>query len=61
MNRDILGTWLLSVLLEHRRDAYITTIRADGVSPDLLGMTQAVSEDTVRRALDALEDTAGAD
>jgi len=60
-NRDILGTWLLSVLSGHRRYAHITTIRADGVSPDLLGMTQAVSEDTVRRALDAREDTAGAD
>lgn len=60
-NRDILGAWLLSVLSGHRRYAHITTIRADGVSPDLLGMTQAVSEDTVRRALDAVEDTAGAD
>jgi hypothetical protein len=60
-NRYILGTWLLSVLSGHRRDAHLTTIRADGVSPDLLGMTQAVSEDTVRQALDAVEDTAGAD
>ena len=35
-NRDILGTWLLSVLSGHRRYAHITTIRADDVSSDLL-------------------------
>lgn len=45
-SRDILGTWLLS---GHRRYAHITTIRADGVNPGLLGMTRVVSEDTVRR------------
>ena len=57
--RDILGTWLLSMLSGHRRYAHIAAIRADGVSADLLGMSQVVSEDTVRRALKALDETAG--
>jgi hypothetical protein len=53
--RDILGTWMLSMLSGHRRYAHITTLRADGVTPSLLGMTRTVSEDTVRRALSALD------
>lgn len=52
---------MLSALSGHRRYAHITTIRTDGISPDLPGITQVVSEDTVRWALGALEDTAGAD
>jgi len=57
--RDILGTWVLSILSGHRRYAHITTIRADGVTPSLLGMTHAVSEDTVRRAFSAMEELPG--
>lgn len=48
--RDILGTLLLSVLAGHWRYAHITSIRADGVNPPLLGMGKVVSEDSVRRA-----------
>ena len=59
--QDILGTWLLSILSGHKRYAHITTIRADGVTPELLGMQQVVSEDTVRRALTAIEETPGVD
>ena len=59
--QDILGTWLLSILSGHKRYAHITTIRADGVTPELLGMQQVVSEDTVRRALTATEETPGVD
>ncbi len=59
--QDILGTWLLSILSGHKRYAHITTIRADGVMPGLLGMQQVVSEDTVRRALTAIEETPGVD
>lgn len=57
--RDILGTWVLSILSGHRRYAHITAIRADGVTPSLLGMTHAVSEDTVRRAFSAMEELPG--
>lgn len=58
---DILGTWLLSILSGHKRYAHITTIRADGVTPELMGMQQVVSEDTVRRALAAMEEAPGVD
>jgi hypothetical protein len=56
---DILGTWFLSILSGHRRYAHITTLRADGVLPELLGMSRIVSEDTVRRGLKAIEDEPG--
>jgi hypothetical protein len=56
---DILGTWFLLVLSGHRRYAHITTIRADGVMPGLLGMSGVVSEDTVRRGLIAIEEAPG--
>ena len=59
--QDILGTWLLSILSGHKRYSHITTIRADGVTPELLGMQHVVSEDTVRRALSAIEETPGVD
>ena len=56
---DILGTWFLSILSGHRRYAHITTLRADGVLPELLGMNRIVSEDTVRRGLKTIEDEPG--
>jgi hypothetical protein len=49
--RDILGTWFLSILAGHHRYAYVTGLRNDGVSPQLLGMSKIVSEDALRRAL----------
>jgi hypothetical protein len=57
--KDILGTWFLSLLSGHRRYAHITAIRTDAVCPDLLGMRKAVSEDTVRRFLQAMDATQG--
>lgn len=56
---DILGTWFLSLLAGHRRYAHMNAIRFDSVMPDLLGMTSVVSEDTVRRFLKAIDETAG--
>ena len=56
---DVLGTLFLSVLSGHWRYAHIAALRADGVSAGLLGMSAIVSEDTVRRALMAMEQTAG--
>ena len=49
--RDVLGTWFLSVLAGHHRYAYVTGLRGDGVSPQILGMSKIVSEDSLRRAL----------
>jgi hypothetical protein len=54
--RDVLGTILLSVLAGHWRYAHINAIRGDGVNPGLLGMTKVVSEDSVRRAMKALDE-----
>jgi hypothetical protein len=57
--RDILGTWLLSILSGHWRYAHVSAIRADGVNPRLLGMSGVVAEDTLRRALKAIDETLG--
>lgn len=57
--RDILGTWLMSILSGHWRYAHVTAIRADGVNPQLWGMSRVVSEDTLRRALAAMDEATG--
>ena len=59
--RDILGTLLLSVISGHRRYAHISAIRADGVNPELLGMTRVASEDSVRRGLQSMDEAASED
>jgi hypothetical protein len=51
LKRDLLGTVLMSVLSGHRRYAHITALRADTVTPPLLGMMKVLSEDAVRRGL----------
>ena len=56
---DIIGTWFLSVLAGHRRYAHMAALRADALSPQVLGLTTVVSEDTVRRALIAVDEVAG--
>jgi hypothetical protein len=56
---DVLGTLFLSVLSGHWRYAHIAALRADGVSASMLGMQAVVSEDTVRRALKAMDEGAG--
>ena len=56
---DLLGTVLLSILSGHWRYAHITALRADPVSPPLLGMTRVLSEDAVRRGLAKIEPSAG--
>jgi hypothetical protein len=47
--RDVVGTWFLSILAGHHRYAHITGLRGDGVSPQILGMSKIVSEDSLRR------------
>jgi hypothetical protein len=49
--QDVLGTWLLAILAGHNRYAHITALRADAVSPQILGMNKIISEDALRRAL----------
>ena len=48
--RDVLGTLLLSVLAGHRRYAHSSSMRSDGVNPQLWGRSKVVSEDSLRRA-----------
>lgn len=60
-NEDVLGTWLLGILAGHNRYAHITALRADAVSPQMLGMDKIISEDALRRALTRLSDPAAQD
>jgi hypothetical protein len=57
--RDLLGTVLLSVLAGHRRYAHVTALRCDPVNPPLLGMRKVVSEDSVRRGLEKIDEAKG--
>jgi hypothetical protein len=57
--KDVLGTWMLSILSGHWRYAHASAIRADGVNPGLLGMNGVVAEDTLRRGLKMIEEEAG--
>lgn len=57
---DVLGTVLLSILCGHHRYAHMTALRFDSVNPPLFGMEGVVSEDSVRRAFEAMnEEDAG--
>ena len=56
--RDVLGTTFLSILAGHKRYAHVTAIRSDNVNPALLGMGKVVSEDSVRRAFQNIDETA---
>ncbi len=48
---DVLGTWMLSILDGQRRYAHVIGLRGDEVAPQILGMTQIVSDESLRRAL----------
>ena len=52
--RDVLGTWLLSILDGQRRYAHINGLRGDAVAPQILGMTRIISDESLRRALKAM-------
>jgi hypothetical protein len=56
--RDVLGTLALSVLAGHWRYAHINALRADGINPELLGMSGVASEDSVRRGMKAMDEEA---
>ncbi|MDZ4314421.1 MAG: hypothetical protein U0989_06605 [Azonexus sp.] len=49
--RDVLGTWLLSILDGQRRYAHVTGLRGDAVAPQILGMNKIVSDESLRRSL----------
>ena len=54
--QDVLGTLFLAALSGMRRYRHINALRADGVSPGLLGMTKIVSDDSLSRALGAMDE-----
>lgn len=49
--KDVLGTWLLSILDGQWRYAHITGLRGDSVAPGILGMHKIVSDESLRRGL----------
>jgi hypothetical protein len=53
--RDVLGTLMLGILSGSKRYAHIAGVRGDTVAAQALGMRGVVSEDSVRRALKAME------
>ncbi len=53
---DILGTVLLSILCGHHRYAHMSALRFDTVNPPLFGMSRVVSEDSVRRAFEGMDE-----
>ena len=56
--RDVLGTLMLGILAGSKRYAHIAGIRGDAVAAQALGLGSMVSEDSVRRALKAMDPTA---
>ena len=52
--KDVLGTWLLSILDGQWRYAHITGLRGDSVAPGILGMNKIVSDESLRRGLKRL-------
>jgi len=58
---DVLGSLFLSILSGHKRYAHITNLMSDRVNSKLLGMSKVVSDDSARRALMKIEESAGID
>lgn len=56
---NVMGTVFLSVLCGHWRYAHINSVRGDGINPSLLGMSNTVSEDTVRAAMKRIPEADG--
>ena len=57
--RDVLGSFLLSILSGHTRYAHIASIANDTVNTQLLGMKKVVSDDSARRALQKMDEYQG--
>ncbi len=57
---DVLGMLMLGLLAGHRRYARITALWGDAVAAQALGMNKVVSEDTLRRALERIDEASSA-
>ena len=53
---NVLGTLFLASLSGCRRYSHINGLRGDGVSPGILGMSKLVSDDSLSRALGAMDE-----
>lgn len=58
--RDVMGTWLLSILDGQRRYAHVASLRGDAVAPQILGMSRVVGDESLRRALALIAPTQNA-
>ena len=52
----VMPNLFLTALSGMRRDSHINGLRADGVSPGFLGMNKIVSDDSLSRALGAMDE-----
>jgi len=57
--RDVLGTWLLSILDGQKRYAHVACLRGDAVAPEILNMSKIISDESLRRALAHLAPSVG--
>lgn len=57
--RDILGSFLRSILSGHSRYAHIASLMGDTVNRQLLGMSKVVSHDSASRALKKIDEDKG--
>jgi hypothetical protein len=57
--RDVVGTLVLRILAGHWRYAHLSALRFDAVAPRLLGRGETVSEDSVRRRLQRVDQITG--
>jgi len=57
--RDVVGTLVLGILAGHWRYAHLSALRFDAVAPGLLGLSELVSEDSVRRGLQRVDQITG--
>ena len=53
--RDVIGTLVLAIVSGAWRYAHVSALRHDGINPPLLGMSKVCSDDSVRRALESLD------
>lgn len=49
--RDVLGTWLLSILDGHCRYAHVAMLRGDAVAPAVLKLIKIMGDESLRRAM----------
>ncbi len=57
--RAVLVTTVLSILSGYQRYAHISALRGDTINPALLGMSEVVSEDSLRRNFGKIDEAEG--